>query len=451
MTTRRARRHRQPGPRPDLLTRFKAFPSSWAGLISFSVGMIAIVLVVGVFRIPLPFLSSSTDPAPDPWGTVTVPKGGTFHITYIGDTSNGASIDASGATAAIRQVLKDRPTVKEANVELQMVEDKCNAETATTQARQIASDPMTVAVISAACTVSAQAAAAVFEEQHVTQVLLNNHDPALTNSMAFATFRTSWNRKSEGPDTARSAFDDLNLRRGIVFYDGSTDAETVANDFATTFRQATSGPTAGQIADVLKTSTQTSDIDAASKRILQLQPEFLYFSGTGDVGTALKVAATAAGFTGVYIVSDQARNDPLLARLGAAQQGLVAAQASVAKGSGYDTWKETYERDNGTVGPLSAEAFDAAQVVLQSLDTAGRTKNDGTLELGRRQIANVVRVLPYDGVTGRFGYDGKGDRVLAMVQLVRYTNGAWVPVPKKATAAATADGGLAPAPSGDGG
>jgi len=432
MTTRRARRQRQAPPqRTDLVTALKQFATSWGGVISFSVTLIVLVLVAGIFRIP-PF-SNVKEPTPDPWGVVSIPKtGGVVKVAYIGDTSKGS--DSGGAAAALRHVLKDRSSLKDKDVRVELVtaDDTCNAEAATAKARELAEDPQLVAVISSACHTSAMAAQAVFEETHHSYLVLGNHDPTLTGTGTLAmgtqtTFRVSWNQAAQGKEAAVGAYTDLSLRRALLAHDGSTDAEAVAKEFATSFR-AQRKDRQGEVPDVVALSSPT-DVEALAKRIPSVEPDLVFYAGNGRLAAALQQALSAQKYTGQYLVNDTARGNSAFTSVGAGREGTYAIEMALPKGTGYDTWKEAFEKDNGAPGPLAAEANDALLVVMQALDSGTQSKAD-KFEIGRRIFSQIVRSFPVDGVTGRLGFDAKGDRNASAVSLVKFTDGAYVAVPK---------------------
>ena len=432
MTTRRARRQRQVQPqRTDLVTALKQFATSWGGIISFSVTLILLVLVAGIFRIP-PFSNVKETP-PEAWGVVSTPKtGGVVKVAYIADTSKGS--DSSGAAAALRHVLKERSSLKDKDVRIELVtaDDPCNDDAATAKARELAGDPQLVAVISTACPASALAARAVFEETHHAYMVLGNHDPNLTSAGSpatgtQATFRTSWNQASQGKDASASAYTDLGLRRALVVHDGSSDAESVAKAFATGFRaQRKDKP--GEVPDVVSVSSPT-DVEALGKRLPSAEPDLVFYAGNGRLAATLQQALTAQKFAGQYLVNDTARGDDTFVRLGSAREGTYAVEIALPKGAGYDTWKEAFEKDSGAPGPLAAEANDALLTVLQALDAGTQSKAD-KFEIGRRIFSQIVRGFPVEGVTGRMGFDAKGDRNASMVSLIRFSDGAYAQVPK---------------------
>lgn len=428
MTTRRARRQRSTPPhRTDLLTALRQFATSWSGIISFSVTLVALVLLAGAFRIP-PFDFRVT-PTPDPWGVIAVPNsGGVVKVAYIGDTSGGS--DSSGAEPALRHVLKDRSTIKDKDVRVELVtyQDACKADEAEPRAQELAADPELVAVIAAACPASALTYRRVFEEAHLAYLVLGNHDAELTPTGGQVTFRLSWNTRTLGKDAAVSAFQDIDARRALVVHDGTEPAETTAREFTTAFRSQRKDGTSGQVPDMFAV-TNPGEVQTIGRRLAAFEPDLVFFAGSGQLAAAIRRELAAQRYQGRLLVSDAARADEAFVALGAAREGTYALEAALPRGTGYDAWKEAYERDNGPVGPLSAEANDAMLLVLQALDTVAQTRGN-KVEIGRRVFANVLRVAPVEGVTGRLSFDGRGDRSVSMVQLVRFSEGAYVQVPK---------------------
>jgi ABC-type branched-subunit amino acid transport system substrate-binding protein len=276
------------------------------------------------------------------------------------------------------------------------------------------------------------AARTVFEETHRSYLVLGDRDPELTATGSLAmgtqtTFRLSWNQGAQGKETATGAYTDLGLRRTLVAHDGTTDAEAVAKEYATAFR-AQRKDRQGEVPDVVSVSSPT-DAEALAKRVPSIEPDLVFYAGNGRLAAALQQALTAQKYAGKFLVNDTARTDDAFTRLGAARDGTYAVEAALPKGTGYDTWKEAFEKGNGAPGPLAAEANDALLVVLQALDAGTQSKAD-KFEIGRRILSQIVRGFPVDGVTGKLGFDAKGERTASMVSLVKFTEGAYVAVPK---------------------
>src|ERR1041385_5065272 len=107
MAARGARRRRRGHPQLTLSERFQQFLHSWEAVIGFSVIVVLGVLVAGIFRFSLPFDFLKPPPPPDVWGNVVIPANATAKVLYIGDVSNGASIDTPGTRQAVEMALKE--------------------------------------------------------------------------------------------------------------------------------------------------------------------------------------------------------------------------------------------------------------------------------------------------------------------------------------------------------
>jgi len=109
-------------------------------------------------------------------------------------------------------------------------------------------------------------------------------------------------------------------------------------------------------------------------------------------------------------------------------EGTYVSTQQVPRSASYAFWKEKYEKEYGPVGPLAPEAYDAALILLQALDPAATLEKNGTLKIGRLRLADMVRSLPYEGVSGKANFDGNGDRASILAQVMKVENGQFQPV-----------------------
>lgn len=419
MTIRRARRRRrQPVIEPSLALRILQFVTSWEGIIAFSVLIVLVVLVQGILRLPLPFDLGKPPPVPDAWGTINVPRGLPMKLVYIGDVSGGANLEAPGAKQSLELAIKERGAFQGTKVELQVVEDPCDPGQAAEKARELAQDPQVVGVITQACSASTLAARAVYEEAKLPYLSLTTTAPQLTLPGTLVTFRLLWNEKTQGRNAALYARQDLQAARALLLHDGSFDAEAVTGEFRAQFRAA-----AGQIVDHLSLNAEGKEWSNVLKELISLDADLVYFSGRGKTARAFLAFIRQGGYGGHFMVTDVAARDPEYLQDSSLTDGTYATLVQTQRTERYAFWKETYEKEYGLVGPLSAESYDAASILLQALEAAVKPKGDGTLETGRQRLVGVIRSLPYDGVTGKAAFDSNGDRAAVLVQILKMENG----------------------------
>lgn len=418
MTTRGARRRRTRTSRVTLRRRFQLFLRSWEAMIALSVLVVISVLAAGIFRLTLPFDFLKPPPAPDPWGTFALPAGTPAKLVYIGNVQ-GMSIDAAGTRQAVELALKERGTVKEATVELSVVEDRCDAGQASARAVELANGPSLLGVISHACPASTLAAKAAFEEARVPYFSLNSTEPGLTVQGTMNTFRMAWNQKQQARDAARYARRDLRLGRGLFLHDGTPDNEAVASAVRDEFRRAR-----GTVVDLRPVSAGEVEGKRAAVQAKEMNADFLFFAGAPPAALSTLTALKGSEFTGKWMASDALQRDPAYNAAGALLEGTLATTLQNPRADRYALWKEGYEKEYGPAGDFSAEAYDAASLLMVSAEAIG-VKRDNRLEIGKQRLVSVLRVYPFDGLAGRSGFDANGDRNQVLRVVLKYESGEW--------------------------
>ena len=425
MTTRRERRRRRQleAQESSLGVRAIKYATSWEAIIGLSILVVLAVFVQGVFHLSLPFDLGKSPPLPDPWGYVNVPRGSPLKLAYIEDASQNTSPDTPGAKQAIELALNEHGKVHNISVELQVVADTCDEQAATDQAQALAQDPQVVGVISGACEASTLAAKDVFEEVKLPYLSLSNTDPALTEPGTLVTFRLLWNVKAQGRQAALYARQTLKTNRALLLHDGSSRAVAVLNEFRDNFR-----PQGGQVVDLRAIDPQGTGWDNVTKESKNLEADMVYFSGNGKTAGALAAFLHSDGYVGKFMATDAAFTDPEYLNTGQAVEGTYVSMQQVPRSASYAFWKEGYEKEYGPVGPLAPEAYDATLILLRTLDSIATLEKDGTLKIGRLQLAGTIRSLPYEGVSGKASFDANGDRGSILAQVMKVENGQFQPV-----------------------
>ena len=420
MTTRRERRRqRRLGARESRLwVKALQYATGWEAIIGLSILVVIFVLVQGILRLSLPFGLGEPAPPPDPWGYVNVPRGSPIKLAYIEDASHSTSPETPGAKQAIDLALNEHGKVHNTPVELHVVKDTCDGQAASDQARALAQDPQVVGVISGACQASTLAAKEIWEEVKLPYFSLSSTDPALTTPGTLVTFRLLWNAKAQGRRAALYARQELKANRALLLHDGSPDAVEVLNEFRGNFR-----PQGGQIVDLRALDPEGKGWDNVTKETKSLEADLVYFSGSGKTAGALAAFLRGNGYEGKFMATDAAFTDPEYLKAGQAVEGTYVSTQQVPRSAGYAFWKETYEKEYGQVGLLAPEAYDAAMILLQTLDSAATLEKNGTLKIGRLRLAGQIRSLPYEGVSGKASFDANGDRGSILAQVMKVENG----------------------------
>lgn len=157
---------------------------------------------------------------------------------------------------------------------------------------------------------------------------------------------------------------------------------------------------------------QTEDYSGVVSRVLNLNPDLVYFAGlAGQAGPFFR-QARGAGYMGTFLVidSDPALADlagPLLTEGGGAYYVDTIAPASAYPGAA--SFVQDFDNRYGAAPHnFAAQAYDAAGLCLRAIESAATAKG-GELPT-RAEVAKALRALTdYPGITGTYSFDKRGD------------------------------------------
>jgi len=418
MTLKRGERRRQhPSATVEFSTRAMQFITGWEGIITLAVLVVLLVLGQGILKLPLPFGIGQKPETPDPWGHLAVPRGAAPKLLLVTNTAGGA---ASGARQGVEFALREFGRVQTAAIELEVVEDSCKAEDAASRARAAVADPRVIGVISQACGASVMAQRAVLEEAKLPFLVVDNAEAGLTAKGTLASFRMRPAEKTQGRTAALFMRQDVTTRRAMVLHQGNPGATDIADAFRTQYRGQD-----GQVTDVRQVAP-SENYEALGADIQALEIDLVYYLGTGAQGSALLAALKQQGYAGTFMVADASYSDPTFT--GAARDGTYATALQVPRHDRFASWKDAFERDLGTPGPLAPEAYDAAAALGQGAARVAKSEFDGSLKLGRQALIGGIRSLPYQGVTGQLSFDANGDRAELSPAVMKFEGGQYTQV-----------------------
>ncbi|MEK7216368.1 MAG: ABC transporter substrate-binding protein, partial [Chloroflexota bacterium] len=232
-----------------------------------------------------------------------------------------------------------------------------------------------------------------------------------------ATFRMRANERVQGRNAALFMRQDVPTQRALLLHDGAPSAQAIVEAFRTQYRGMR-----GEVRDLRQVSL-TENFDALYQDIKTLDPDLIYYMGGGRTGAETLKAMVERGYSGRFLVTDSAYADASYNTIGSVLEGTYATALQPARGDRFTSWKEAYEKDNGPVGLLSPEGYDAAAILLQAAARVAKVESDGTTKLGRQAMVGNIRSAPYTGITGVMGFDGNGDRSALTATVMKFENG----------------------------
>jgi branched-chain amino acid transport system substrate-binding protein len=168
---------------------------------------------------------------------------------------------------------------------------------------------------------------------------------------------------------------------------------------------------------------ETANFDAIITPLLAAAPDVLFFSGIYNQAGVFFKQARDAGYEGTFMGTDGMDASDLAALAGdALTKGGGMVYTSVAgPASAYPKaaqFAKDFEAKFGsTPQPFAAQAFDSAGVCLKAIENAA--KEAGGKAPTRLAVANAIRALTYDGLTGSLTFDDIGDLPNAKYFIIR--------------------------------
>jgi branched-chain amino acid transport system substrate-binding protein len=235
-------------------------------------------------------------------------------------------------------------------------------------------------------------------------------------------FRVCTTDLIQGPAAADFAYNKLGKKKVFVFNDQQTYGLGIAQNFAKQF--------AADGGQVLNSDLggfdqgSTSDFHSQLNRAKSLGADVIFFGGTtSDKGGQIR--KQMAGILDVpYVAGDGISGNQFAKDAGAnaANSYFTVAGPYPQKLSTAQTFNAAYKTEYGQdVGAYSAQAFDAANIVIagisRAIDDAG-----GNMPTRSQVTAQVAKTQNYKGTIGTTTFDSNGDTTLKIITVYKWTS-----------------------------
>ncbi|MDQ3938681.1 MAG: branched-chain amino acid ABC transporter substrate-binding protein [Chloroflexota bacterium] len=300
-------------------------------------------------------------------------------------------------------------------IEFNHQDELCSAEGGTAGARALVADPQIVAIIGTSCSSAGVPAAQIASQAGVLIVSPSNTAPSLTHPDTHEPFyaRTAHNDEVQGEAMARFARDVLQVNTAASVHDGSPYSQQLQQVFRDRFEEF-GGTLAGEAQAVAPTDT---DMRPVLTTIAQSSPELIYypiFTAGGALMT--QQARENPDLEGVHLAGADGMQSPtFLDAASEAALGLYASGPDLAFETPFyrDEFLPAYQELSGTQGTLSlfhAHAFDAMNMLIQSIEQVAVEEADGSLTIDRGQLRDAFfGISNYEGITGNLTCNETGD------------------------------------------
>ncbi len=347
-----------------------------------------------LFLIPLLFLSACGGGSSQP----VIKIGCAAPLT--GDQAQLGIDTCRGVDLAVQQANEKGKGIAGFRFEMLALDDQHNPAQAVNVAKKFISDPDVITVVghfNSSCT---KPASAIYHEAGMVQVTAASTNPALSRQGFKTFFRVAATDDVQGPKGANYAARHLNPKRVFIIDDKTTYGKGLADEFEKEMKKlglnvlGHEGITQGD-----------KDFSPLLTKIKPLEPDLIYFGGIYPEGALLLRQARALNMSCNFMGGD-GLTTPIFIQL--ATPGI--AEGTYATMVGGDMKKtpsaaqfvKDYETKYGSLGQWSAYGFDAANILIEAIEKAG--KKD------RAEVLKAMREIPhFPGVTGDVVFDEKGD------------------------------------------
>ena len=292
-------------------------------------------------------------------------------------------------------------------IELVLEDSACSEDGGREAARRIVANPSIVGLIGTNCSLAAKGALPIISEAGLLMISPSNSSPFLTDADLDAGglyqpgyFRTSHNDLFQGALSARFALTALDVAAVATIDDGDPYTKGLAGAMAETFSSL-----GGEVVLRVEISRGATDMSEVLTEIADSGAELVYFPVfmTEAILIAQQVADTPGLEEVIMMTADGAFGKSFVKGVGEAGIGLYVAGPYVS-GAAYDAFVETWRQEIDEAGPTGgfhAHGYDAANLLLDAIETVAIERDDGALLIGRRALREAMSAVEdYPGLTG---------------------------------------------------
>jgi len=257
----------------------------------------------------------------------------------------------------------------------------------------------------------------IYNEAGIVMITPASTNPMVTDRAYPGIFRTCGRDDQQGQ--AEAAFVDKVLKstRVAVLHDKTTYGQGLADEFKKNL------PEFAKLVIYEGITRGDKDFTAILTRIKSLEPDLLMFGGLYGEGGLLAKQMRDLGLSCAFLSGDGVY-DPEFIRIAgpAAEDAYISYAPSADDIPTAQRFLQAYRARWPEVGPYSLFAYDAANIILKAIETAGCT--EGT------KIAQVIHTSQFDAAIGPIAFDAKGDPVNAPYIIWQVKEGKLVPYSK---------------------
>jgi len=367
-------------------------------------------------------------------GTVVIAPGDPIKLALATDLTNaipefGLDISQAGQVAVAE--VNEAGGIKGFQVEIQVEDDRCTGDDATTVANRIASDPQVVAVVGHICSGATVSASDVYEEARIPMMSPSATAAGVTERGLDVMNRVAFRDDVQGVVAANYMYKVLGVRTLAVLHDNDTYGLGLAEVVRDTFTEL-----GGEVVAFQGINVDDQDFRPVLTGLVPMAPEAIYFGGYVQQAVLLVPQKNDVGLQDVIFFSDDGvYGEALISGAGDAAEGVYAAFAEQPKTDPerleafVDAYEEMFDVLPSDLGPFHYHAYDSTKMLLNAIEEVSVVDDAGNLVIDREELIEAVRnTTEYDGLTGLLTCDEKGDCGAGSIAINLVEDGEWVNV-----------------------
>jgi branched-chain amino acid transport system substrate-binding protein len=298
-------------------------------------------------------------------------------------------------------------------VELLALDDEASPVKAQELARHVVDDGQVVGVVGHKNSGPSSAAGHIYASAGLVQITQSSTNSDLAQWGWQTFFRVCADNDAQARAAAHYVLDTLAVQRVAAVHDQTEYGRPLAETFVSTIGQG-----GGEVVTVEAVELGQRVFDETVKRLGGEGCDLVYLGLTEIEASYLTRELRAAGVKALLLGADGSRQSPYPRLTGPAAEGVYGTYAGVDPGSSAEgqAFLRAYKERFGECPIFGAEAYDAAQVLLEALHRAGKPDRSAVLA----QVRGMEGLV---GATGRISFEPNGNRRDAKVTIWQVQDG----------------------------